>query len=84
LYGSSGFLPEAHRHSYDPMVLWHFVCPLQWCPYLPPLTKHSSTSEKNKILVLIMSRPSCYKIDCVLFNIWHKIFHAFSGRSCQK
>jgi hypothetical protein len=21
LYGSSGFLPEAHRHSYDPMVL---------------------------------------------------------------
>lgn len=51
LYGSSGLMPEAHRHSYDPMVLWHFVCPLQWCPYLPPLTKHSSTSENNKIFV---------------------------------
>ena len=47
LYGSSGVIPEAHRHSYDPIVLWHFVCPLQWCPYFPPFTKHSSTSEIN-------------------------------------
>lgn len=29
LYGSSGLMPLAQRHSYEPTVLWHFVCPLQ-------------------------------------------------------
>lgn len=44
--------PIKHVQLYEPIVFTHFWSFWQWCPFVPPSIKHSSTSRIGKNSVL--------------------------------
>ena len=42
----SSLYPAAHAHVYPPGVLTQVPCSMQWWPWVPPTTRHSSTSSQ--------------------------------------